>query len=596
MEQWAVELTATGISDKPGMFRKQEPSTGPGPVPERFDIARVAGVVLRAAVIVLESLGFPATSPALGVLEAAFLSPIALSCWAGCLILYVILALFGVSAPLDWFNALLAGRAVLLSLLLYKNRLLADNRVVRVVVRWCTRRTLPLLGFLLLVIPVALIRTMLVHPHQSPTILIVGLATLYVFRRWYRHYVGQGGTPIRRSIARIKLQDLLLLTGTVIVCVVALEIIMRVFFPQAHLKPTGAYRPHPTRIFDYAPSVPGRQPDEPFITNSLRLRDSEIAPKTPEMFRVICVGDSFTAGHMVSIADSFPKKLEQFLHNKHPGASISVVNFGVGAYGTIQELSKMRELGFALQPNVVILQLFPENDIRDNLRMAGKCMRSTQVEWQENLDQMLSQLTPSRRLRNFLRRHSHLLVFLHSRWRILKGSSVARAPSGRRKPKYPAIPGRPWPLETSLKEYYPELDEGWQLTANAIDELRDECVKRNIPLYALEIPAKYELTEEMRRVIIRAFGGVFDPDLYDFSKNSRYAHQLLEDLRVPYVDLRKGLLETEHPEDYYFVEDAHMNHLGNEFVASQLEPIVWKEYGHWLHSAGGSQTSGEAQK
>jgi len=401
------------------------------------------------------------------------------------------------------------------------------------------------------------------------------------------------------TLRRIEFRNVALLVGTVVLCLTGLELTIRMFFPQTRVQPTGLYVPHETRIFDLAPNAPGSyEADEfsvRFTTNSLGLRDYEIEPKPPGSYRVLCVGDSFTMGYGVTLADSFPKRTETLLRTEHPEASISVVNFGVGSYGTIQELSKTVDEGFALEPDLVILQVFPVNDIRDNLRFVGKYMRSVEVEWQQHIDMLEAEFTPVKRACGFLRRHSHAFVFMHNRWLKVKQRFVRPASAGQR--PYEKLPNRPWWFETSLTEYYPELEEGWQITRTALRRFRDQCSTRGIALYVLPIPARFELTDEMARLRIKmaevagGYSGV-DPDLYDFSTNSRRTKEILDELAIPYSDLRARLLETDCPERYYWQNDGHLTPAGHEFVANVLKCVVWKEYCRRAGTAGEPHRTG----
>ena len=513
-------------------------------------------------------------------------SPSAQKIWACVLMSRVLLLAIGCPTWIEHLLTLnfVAIRIVFVWAMLARHRLLADSRFVRAVSNWCVRHTVPLVGCLMVAALTILIRSFLGHVEKTLSSAVVVCALICASVRWYKYYVAQGGTRLGTLVGTVKLKDVLLMAGTVALCLTGFEIVMRTCFPQTRVKPTGLYRVHATRIFDLAPGATGVHKTHEYHvrykTNALGLKDFEVAPKTPETFRVLCVGDSFTMGDGLTVGQTYPKQLERMLLEEHPGASISVVNFGISAYGTIQQLSKLREEGFALQPDLVILQLYPENDIRDNLRFVGKFMRSADVEHHRNLDRALARITLRARLTRFFRRHSYAFTFVNNRWRVLARRTNTINVSKRKPRKYRAIPGRPWWLETSLKEYYPELEEGWRVTETAVQEFRDECAKRNIPFYALVAPAKQELTGEMARA--RVVPTEADLDLYDFSTNWRRAHEIFERLNIPHIDVRNKMLDTEHPELYYWLHDAHMNSVGSKFIAALLKPVVWKEYREWV--------------
>lgn len=91
--------------------------------------------------------------------------------------------------------------------------------------------------------------------------------------------------------------------------------------------------------------------------NSLGMRDDEVDYKKPEnTFRILVLGDSFTAAESV-----FPKQtamylLETMLNENDLGfGKIEVVNAGVPSYSPLLEYLYLREYGFLLDPDLVIL-------------------------------------------------------------------------------------------------------------------------------------------------------------------------------------------------------------------------------------------------
>ena len=94
------------------------------------------------------------------------------------------------------------------------------------------------------------------------------------------------------------------------------------------------------------------------LTNSLGFKDASVreVPLKAERHRVLLLGDSFTEARQVDIADTYWKRVETKLSvdSQLRGRQVEVLNFGVGGYGTSQELLtlEMHVLGFA--PNVVM--------------------------------------------------------------------------------------------------------------------------------------------------------------------------------------------------------------------------------------------------
>jgi hypothetical protein len=100
--------------------------------------------------------------------------------------------------------------------------------------------------------------------------------------------------------------------------------------------------------------------------NSRGLHDREHPfEKPPGVYRVVTLGDSYTAALEVPLDESWPRRLERLLQARIPGATVEVVNLGVGGYATANELLLFRRLGARYRPDLVLLAL-EDSDIRDN--------------------------------------------------------------------------------------------------------------------------------------------------------------------------------------------------------------------------------------
>lgn len=98
--------------------------------------------------------------------------------------------------------------------------------------------------------------------------------------------------------------------------------------------------------------------------NARGFRDREVpAAKPAGAFRILLLGDSIVWGHGVEQDQRFSDQLERRLRTA--GLAVDVVNFGIGGYGTDQELLLYRRDGRALCPDLTLLGLY-ENDLRDN--------------------------------------------------------------------------------------------------------------------------------------------------------------------------------------------------------------------------------------
>ncbi len=96
-------------------------------------------------------------------------------------------------------------------------------------------------------------------------------------------------------------------------------------------------------------------------TNALGLRGPEIEPApTAGRRRVLLVGDSVAFGYRVPEAETLAVQLEAEL-GRRSGAPWQLVNGGVEGYDTRAELAFLRQTGFGLAPETIVL-VFNLND------------------------------------------------------------------------------------------------------------------------------------------------------------------------------------------------------------------------------------------
>ncbi|MCD6043414.1 MAG: hypothetical protein K0R40_3017 [Burkholderiales bacterium] len=119
-------------------------------------------------------------------------------------------------------------------------------------------------------------------------------------------------------------------------------------------------------------------------TNALGFRDRPVGPKLPGEYRIVVLGDSFTVSAGVDFDQIYTRRLE-----KLTGAR--VVNLAVGGYNIVQYALVLQEVGLHLEPDMVLVAVFPDNDFSNetyesNLRVAsGGASPEPEQAWYESL-------------------------------------------------------------------------------------------------------------------------------------------------------------------------------------------------------------------
>ncbi len=124
---------------------------------------------------------------------------------------------------------------------------------------------------------------------------------------------------------------------------------------------------HPDMTFQIMPNSSFVTLGVPFTTNEYGFRDQPTIQKTPNTFRILCIGDSVTFGTGVANHETFPNVLESLLqHRAGNTLKVDVINAGVSAYNIRNIRALLETTITAFQPEAV-LYTFVENDLDDSL-------------------------------------------------------------------------------------------------------------------------------------------------------------------------------------------------------------------------------------
>ncbi len=164
------------------------------------------------------------------------------------------------------------------------------------------------------------------------------------------------------TVSRALAQRLIVVAVGLLFALIIVEIGLRFRSPGEHRSMTA----DPVMHHRLKPNLRARVAGTEFNTNSLGLRDREIArPKPPSVFRLLLLGDSFTEGGGLSIEMTVAKRVEAALNGHGCRTTVEVVNAGVASYSPILEYLQLKHVGLALQPDLVVLN-FDMTDVHDD--------------------------------------------------------------------------------------------------------------------------------------------------------------------------------------------------------------------------------------
>jgi lysophospholipase L1-like esterase len=177
---------------------------------------------------------------------------------------------------------------------------------------------------------------------------------------------------------KIFLIGLLLLIISTTFALLLTEWLIRRVQPQFTLKQAQLVSP---RVFKKSKSIPStllenldtqhialtREFSSYYTTNSLGYRGPEFTPEKPaDTYRILMLGDSITFGWGVEDNQTFSHLLAQQLNQESQGKKIEIINAGwYDGYAPDNYYVYLKTEGLKLNPDLVILNLFPWNDIAD---------------------------------------------------------------------------------------------------------------------------------------------------------------------------------------------------------------------------------------
>jgi len=90
--------------------------------------------------------------------------------------------------------------------------------------------------------------------------------------------------------------------------------------------------------------------------NSEGFRDVEFRKqKSSSVFRIICLGDSWTFGWNVGQNQAYPQMLKSLLSRDFSKANFEVFNLGVGGYTSLNGLRLLKTIALDLNPDVIVI-------------------------------------------------------------------------------------------------------------------------------------------------------------------------------------------------------------------------------------------------
>ena len=361
-----------------------------------------------------------------------------------------------------------------------------------------------------------------------------------------------------RGRLRILTVNILVVLASCGFSLLILEAAVRVFYRpvETHvttfrLKTSSYYQPddvlgwRPRKDITGVQKAPGN-PDTIFHTNSRGLRGREHSlEKRPGQVRLVVLGDSFAWGFGVNDGEIFTDVLETLLPNTE------VINLGVTAYATRQEVQYFRDEGVIYSPDIVVLA-FCLNDIYETTPAIepGGALRASPLK------QLLAQ-------------YSYLYQFTRDRINTNKSLVRALVKVGL-KEGLAGFEELDPNLMLALKQYPIKLQRALEQVQSEILALRRLVEARHARLVVALLPSHESVNRTMFLQSIAYT--VFDETDFDLERAYRVMVEFCERENIevinPYpVFIREQKTATK---SLYLVNDVHFSPEGHALFAKQI--------------------------
>jgi len=364
-----------------------------------------------------------------------------------------------------------------------------------------------------------------------------------------------------------------------------LEVAIRLFGPflPGNYDTGSMVRRHPT-LGHFHPANTSTWVKTPQFTvrldfNSMGLRDPRPSvAKTPGVFRILALGDSYVEGAQVQGNQTVSARMEAMLSQKL-GRPVEVINGGVFGYGSAQEYLLLDELGLQYQPDLVVLFFCHCNDIaNNNYRLElinGELWRALKPYYDlpDDSDELRLIPPPPPSARTSLRERLRDWSLLYN---VIETGVVYKLELQNPQEAFNGVDG----LEDPTRGKYDakptgEWERSWRITDRVIEMIRDRAAEAGAPLAIVQIPEwrmmdrAYWQRDANKRMVESKKGGPEAPiHLMD---------GIADRLGVPDLDLYQVFrpkVEADGLFAYHVESDYHWNVQGNQLAAEAVSAFL----------------------
>lgn len=371
---------------------------------------------------------------------------------------------------------------------------------------------------------------------------------------------------------KIALINLSLFVGSLLFCLIALELAVRIFgtAPPAEMEDfrftsSGFYQLDSELGWIPKPLIAGEHYRAgsfatKFHTNSQGLRDREYPQSKPEgKYRILVLGDSFTWGYGVEDNEIYTEILETIL------PETEVINLGVTGYSLQQEILYFKRKGLEYSPDLVVVgfclnDIYPED--------IDKAMGTSGLKVDDGTGNPLTRKGLFVVFKQAIRRSSAMYRFVVDRLNTNEALVKALVKLGI-KDSLAGFESLDVNIMPALRVYPPSLKLSWKETRKELLELQSMLRDLNIGLIIAVIPSVQSVEDKPFRQAISYL--TYEAEDFDLDKPYRLLDEFAIEhglkMVIPIVRFREL---TEDGCELYLKRDMHFNPTGHRVFAEAI--------------------------
>lgn len=353
-----------------------------------------------------------------------------------------------------------------------------------------------------------------------------------------------------------------------------------------HLVPATFFEPDPLIGTRLIPGQRGWWTQEelefrtPVQINREGFRDVDHAKDKPaSVTRILIVGDSFIEAMQVPLESTVARRLEAALNAD--GQQFEVISMGISGFGTAGELLLYERFGRAYKPDIVILNFYAGNDVRNNSPTLEPGLPPVYAS-DGSVARIVAPKKP--REKGFFGRvlaWSHSYRFIRKRIinqnpqlaGILVGMGLLSAKALDRIPFVDGVPVDYWVFAKNGGPQAAQWEEAWRTTEGLLDRFRS-TVERDGARFMMSIATLRErVYPDSWNAILKAYPAMQKVE-WDLAAPEARVQRWCQERNVACVALMPKFLEQRDSTRLHWVHDGHWTEAGHALAAQTLAAAI----------------------